>query len=70
MISNSAPSADRTEDLVNQLRDETIPKATKGTDVNAWVGGQTAGYIDLANRISDKLPRDDPDRRRRSASSC
>ncbi len=56
VISDSAPSADRTEDLVNQLRDETIPKATKGTDVNAWVGGQTAGYIDLASRISDKLP--------------
>jgi RND superfamily putative drug exporter len=56
VISDSAPSSNRTEDLVNQLRDETIPKATKGTDMNAWVGGQTAGYIDLASRISDKLP--------------
>ncbi len=56
VISNSAPSSDKTEDLVNQLRNETIPNATKGTDVNAWVGGQTAGYIDLATRISDKLP--------------
>jgi putative drug exporter of the RND superfamily len=56
VISDSAPSDDRTEDLVNRLRDETIPAATKGADVNAWVGGQTAGYIDLASRISDKLP--------------
>ena len=56
VISKSAPSDDRTEDLVNQLRDETIPQATKGSDVTAWVGGQTAGYIDLASRISDKLP--------------
>jgi RND superfamily putative drug exporter len=56
VVSKSVPSDDRTEDLVNQLRDETIPDATKGTDMEAWVGGQTAGYIDLASRISDKLP--------------
>ena len=35
---------------------DVIPKATKGTDVSANVGGQTAAYIDLADRISDKLP--------------
>ena len=32
-----------------------IPKATKGTDEKAFVGGQTAGYIDMADRIADKL---------------
>jgi RND superfamily putative drug exporter len=56
VISDSAPSDDATEDLVNELRSTTIPKATEGTDVTAYVGGQTAGYIDLAARISDKLP--------------
>ena len=56
VISSSAPSSDRTVDLVNDLRDNVIPKALKGTDLTAYVGGQTAGYIDLANRISDKLP--------------
>ena len=45
-----------TEDLVKRLRDDVIPKATKGTDLTANVGGQTAAYIDLADRISDKLP--------------
>ena len=44
------------EDLVNHLRADVIPKATKGTDEKASSGGQTAGYIDLANQISDKLP--------------
>jgi putative drug exporter of the RND superfamily len=29
----------------------------EGTDVQANVGGQTAGYIDLADRISDRLAR-------------
>ena len=33
-----------------------IPEATKGTDMTVYVGGQTAGYIDLAERIADKLP--------------
>jgi putative drug exporter of the RND superfamily len=56
VISDSAPSDGATEDLVNELRSTTIPNATKGTDVTASVGGQTAGYIDLASRISDKLP--------------
>jgi putative drug exporter of the RND superfamily len=56
VISDSAPSSNATEDLVNHLRSTTIPQATKGTDITAQVGGQTAGYVDLAERISEKLP--------------
>jgi RND superfamily putative drug exporter len=56
VIAKSAPSSDRTVDLVNDLRDNVIPTALKGSDLTANVGGQTAGYIDLADRISDKLP--------------
>jgi len=55
-IATTAPSAHATEDTVNRLRDDVIPKATKGEGVTANVGGQTAGYIDLASRIADKLP--------------
>jgi RND superfamily putative drug exporter len=55
-ISKSSPSDDATVNLVNDLRDSVIPKALKGTDLTAYVGGQTAGYIDLANEISDNLP--------------
>ena len=56
VISKSAPWADATVDLVEDLRDTTIPAALKGTDAAAYVGGQTAGYIDLASQIADKLP--------------
>jgi RND superfamily putative drug exporter len=56
VVSDYAPSDRGTEDLVNELRDSVIPAATKGTDLTAHVGGQTAGYIDLAARIADKLP--------------
>jgi RND superfamily putative drug exporter len=55
-ISKSAPWATETVDLVEALRETTIPGALQGTDAAAYVGGQTAGYIDLATQISDKLP--------------
>jgi RND superfamily putative drug exporter len=51
----TSPSAYATQDLVNHLRDKTIPDATQGTGMAAYVGGTTASYIDLATKISDKL---------------
>ncbi len=56
VISSSEPWADSTVSLVEDLRDTTIPGALQGTDATAYVGGQTAGYIDLATQIADKLP--------------
>ena len=56
VIPKSAPSAERTKDLVKDLRDNVIPKALKGTQMTAYVGGTTAGNIDLAEKIGDKLP--------------
>jgi RND superfamily putative drug exporter len=55
-ISKSEPWADETVSLVENLRDEVIPGALKGTEANSYVGGQTAGYIDLADKIAEKLP--------------
>ena len=56
VIADSAPSAWKTQDLVNKIRDDVIPEQTKGEGAKAYVGGQTAGYIDLSTSISDKLP--------------
>jgi RND superfamily putative drug exporter len=56
LVSKNAPSARATEDTVNDLRDNVIPKATQGQGMEADVGGTTAGYIDLAKQISAKLP--------------
>ncbi|MBN1527492.1 MAG: MMPL family transporter [Thermoleophilaceae bacterium] len=55
-VPTTPPSDQATEDLVNHLRDDVIPKETRGKGITAYVGGQTAGYIDLARRISEKLP--------------
>ncbi len=55
-IATTPPAAGQTEALVAKLRSEVIPDAEAGTDLNADVGGSTAGYTDLASAISDKLP--------------
>ena len=51
----TSPSAYATQDLVNHLRDKTIPDATQGAGLTAYVGGTTASNIDLATKIGDKL---------------
>jgi uncharacterized membrane protein YdfJ with MMPL/SSD domain len=56
VTATTAPSSRATEDLVNTLRNDVIPKATKGEQMGADVGGTTASYIDLASEISSKLP--------------
>ena len=55
-VSTKGPAVQATTDLVEKLRSSVIPSASKGTDMKADVGGSTAGYIDLASRISEKLP--------------
>jgi RND superfamily putative drug exporter len=55
-ISKSAPWEDDTVNLVSELRDATIPNTLEGTKAASYVGGQTAGFIDLAAQISNKLP--------------
>jgi len=52
----TAPADEATTDLVKHLRDDVIPAATMGKQMTADVGGTTAGYIDLASEISNKLP--------------
>jgi putative drug exporter of the RND superfamily len=51
----TAPADRATEQLVRRLRDDTIPRATKGANMTAHVGGTTAGYVDLADEISSRL---------------
>jgi putative drug exporter of the RND superfamily len=56
LVSKSEPWKDKTVELVENLRNEVIPGALAGTQAKSYVGGQTAGYIDLATKIADKLP--------------
>jgi RND superfamily putative drug exporter len=49
--------SENTVDLVNRLRDDIVPNALGyPSKTKAYVGGSTAAYIDLADKIGDKLP--------------
>ena len=51
VVPTTAPSDPATDDLVDRLRDEVLPRFGE-----AHVGGGTATRIDLANRITGRLP--------------
>jgi uncharacterized membrane protein YdfJ with MMPL/SSD domain len=55
VIATTRPAAPATADLVKTLRTYVIPQATQGTNLEAFVGGQTASYVDLADEISSRL---------------
>jgi RND superfamily putative drug exporter len=52
----SAPQDQATTDLVNRLRDSTLPPVERATQTTVLVGGVTAGQIDFSHTLSQKLP--------------
>ncbi|MGH9048999.1 MAG: MMPL family transporter [Acidimicrobiia bacterium] len=56
VVPASAPDSESTADLVSELRDDVLPAAVKGTGAKVYVGGVTAAFIDLGDRIKDRLP--------------
>lgn len=56
VVPSSSPQSAATENLVDHLRTGVLPPVVKGTGARVYVGGITAGYIDLGQRIQDRLP--------------
>ncbi len=52
----TAPQSSATETLVDHLRTQVLPAAVHGTGAQVYVGGVTAAYIDLGQRIQSRLP--------------
>jgi RND superfamily putative drug exporter len=52
----SAPQDKATGDLVDRLRSDVTPAATRGGDAAAYVSGQTAAFKDIADQIMSRLP--------------
>jgi RND superfamily putative drug exporter len=52
----SAPQAQATTDLVNQLRNDRIPPVQRATGAEVLVGGPTAAAIDVTHALAAKLP--------------
>jgi RND superfamily putative drug exporter len=56
VIPTTSPQDSRTSELVERLRESTLPDALRGTGAVAHVGGATAVFDDLAGKIADRLP--------------
>ena len=56
VLPKSSPQAAATSDLVSRLRSDTVPAAVAGTGVHVSVGGSTAAFIDISDRIAERLP--------------
>jgi putative drug exporter of the RND superfamily len=50
------PDSAATSALVNRLRRDVLPPVIASTKARVFVGGETAAYIDLGDRISSRLP--------------
>ena len=53
---DSAPQDEQTEKLVERLRNDVVPAATEGSDAAVYVSGLNAAFIDIGNRIMERLP--------------
>ncbi len=54
-VPTTAPQSEATSDLVSNLRDDVIPGVIDGRDASAFVGGTTAAFDDIAEKIQDRL---------------
>jgi RND superfamily putative drug exporter len=52
----TSAQTEQTADLVHRLRDDVIPAAEAGTDLQVYVGGATATSIDLSDALLGRLP--------------
>ncbi|HWQ23857.1 MAG TPA: MMPL family transporter [Gaiellaceae bacterium] len=53
---DSAPQDEATETLVDRLRGDVIPAALEGSSAIAYVSGLNAAFIDIGDRIYERLP--------------
>ncbi len=55
LVPATGPQDAATPDLVRSLRDETLPQLTQGTNIDVLVSGLNAVFVDLDDRISQRL---------------
>ena len=55
-VPRTAPQDAATSDLLNHLRDDVIPRAVAGTPLKVYVGGNTAAFEDITDKVAARLP--------------
>ncbi|MFJ2755549.1 MMPL family transporter [Nocardioides sp. NPDC087217] len=53
----TSPQDVATQETVTRLRGEVIPNVLDGSSATAHVGGQTATFADLGDRVQERMPR-------------
>jgi len=56
LVPDTSPQDAATSDLLEHLRNQVLPEATVGTDLHAYVGGNTASFEDFSDKVSQRLP--------------
>ncbi|MCY7301297.1 MAG: MMPL family transporter, partial [Ilumatobacteraceae bacterium] len=56
LVATTTPQDKATEDLVDTLREESIPAATSGTGLTIDVGGLVAVRVDSTRGVADRFP--------------
>ncbi len=56
VIPKSSPQDQKTEDLVNRLRDDTVPDTLGRAGITAEIGGVTAALEDQSEYMKDRMP--------------
>ncbi|MFE3110881.1 MMPL family transporter [Kitasatospora indigofera] len=56
VIPVNVPQDRSTTDLVNTLKDDTLPQAVAGTAASGYVTGTTAAQVDFLDIVSERLP--------------
>ncbi len=50
------PQDKQMEQMVHDLRGKALPQATAGTGIRGYVAGPTAAFIDIGDRIRERMP--------------
>ena len=56
VIPTGSPQDAATEDLVQRLRDDVVPRALAGSGINAEIGGVTAALEDQSDYVTGRMP--------------
>jgi RND superfamily putative drug exporter len=56
VIPTGSPQDEQTEELVNRLRDDVVPRELGASGINAEIGGVTAALEDQSGFITDRMP--------------
>lgn len=56
LIPDTSPQDEATSDLLEEIRTNVIPAATEENGLQAFVGGNTASFVDFSDKVSERLP--------------